>query len=75
MKLVEARRLRLLSQRELASEAGVVPKTVSNIESGRGNPLLSTIRKLAAALEMDALDIEEFRAVILGKEMTPANVA
>jgi DNA-binding XRE family transcriptional regulator len=74
MKLIEARHLRLLSQKELAAEARVAEKTVVDIEVGRAHPRLSTIRKLAAALEMNALDIEEFRAVMLGKELALANV-
>jgi transcriptional regulator with XRE-family HTH domain len=44
---------RFLSQRELARRARVSPKTVLDIELGRVTPYGVTVRKLAAALEVD----------------------
>ena len=62
--LKEARARRLLSMRALAERAGVSPTTVYYAESGRRMPGFRAIRDLSAALEMDPLEIEEFRAVI-----------
>jgi transcriptional regulator with XRE-family HTH domain len=68
MKLVEARRSRLLSLRELGVKAGVTTKTINDIELGRTTPALSTIRKLAEALNIDPMDVDEFREAVWGKE-------
>jgi transcriptional regulator with XRE-family HTH domain len=73
MKLVEVRRSRLLSMRELAAKSGVSLKTISDIELGRTNPALSTIRKLSDALGVDPMEVNEFRDAIRGKELAPAN--
>jgi transcriptional regulator with XRE-family HTH domain len=66
MGLREARRRRLMSIRALAEKAGVSPTTVQYAESGRRSPGFRSIRDLSAALEMDPLEIAEFRAVIEG---------
>lgn len=66
-----ARRSRLMSIRELAYRAGVSNVTVQKAE--RGEPLrLSTIRKIAAALEVEPLAIAEFRAIIESESRPPA---
>jgi transcriptional regulator with XRE-family HTH domain len=72
MKLSEVRRSRLLSMRELGEQAGVAVTTVNNIEMGYITPHLSTIRKLARALEIDPQEVEEFEAAIRGKEIALA---
>ncbi len=64
--LKDARRRRLLSIRTLAERAGVSPTTVYYAENGRRAPGFRAIRDISAALEMDPLEIEEFRAVIEG---------
>ena len=64
--LKEARARRLLSVRGLAERAGVSPTTVYYAENGRRMPGFRAIRVISAALEMDPLDIAEFRAVIEG---------
>jgi transcriptional regulator with XRE-family HTH domain len=51
--LRELRLERVLSQRELAQRAGVAPKTVLDIETGKIRPHPATLRKLAAALGVD----------------------
>ncbi len=66
VKLKEARARRLMSVRSLAAAAGVAPSTVYYAESGRRMPSFRAIRNLSAALELDPLDIDEFRAVIEG---------
>lgn len=59
----QLRRLReekLLSHRELAAKAGVSPTTLLNLETAdTSNPQLRTIRKIAAALEVDPFDFVE----------------
>jgi transcriptional regulator with XRE-family HTH domain len=64
MKLVEVRASRALSIRELAKLAGVAPGTVYGIEHGEVIPTLSTIRKLAAVLELEPSEVDEFRVAI-----------
>ena len=70
--LREVRVGRLLSIRGLAQLAGVSPQTVQLVEGGRVLPQPGTIRKLAAALEVEPGEIAEFRrameAAIRGKE-------
>jgi len=56
--LEHIRRLRGLSQRELAEKAGVSPATVYELEVGkRPTPRPSTLRKLAGALEVEISDL------------------
>jgi DNA-binding XRE family transcriptional regulator len=74
MKLVEVRRSRLLSTRELSSKANVARKTINDIELGRVTPALFTIRKLCEALEVDPMEVDEFRDAIRGKEEALASV-
>lgn len=54
--LVEFRKIRMLSKSELATAAGIAPSYITDLESPGGvkRPSLATIRKLAAALEIDA---------------------
>jgi DNA-binding XRE family transcriptional regulator len=53
-----------MSQRDLARRAGVTQKTVLEIELSRVEPHLQTMRKIAAALEVEAMEVEEFRRAI-----------
>jgi transcriptional regulator with XRE-family HTH domain len=73
MRLAAARRLKYWSIRELAQRAGVSTGTINTIELGRTTPSLGTIKKLSETLEVDPLDIDEFRDAILGKAMALAN--
>lgn len=50
--LANIRTTNYLTQRELAEEAGVSPSALSRIEAGTSKPRLSTLRKLAAALDV-----------------------
>jgi DNA-binding XRE family transcriptional regulator len=54
----------MLSQRDLAAEARVAPKTIVDLEFGRVEPHLQTMRKLAAALGVEPLEVDEFRQAI-----------
>jgi len=63
--LASARRRRLLTQRALAEKAGVALSTVYAIENGRrAVPRFEVIRKLAEALDVDPLEIDEFRHAV-----------
>jgi transcriptional regulator with XRE-family HTH domain len=53
--LVSLRQVRRMTQQSLAKAAGVPRSTISNLESGRGNPSLAVLLKVAAALGV-ALD-------------------
>ena len=57
----------MLSQRDLAHEAGVTQKTIVDLELGRVEPHLKTMRKLAAALDVEPLEVEEFQKAIEAK--------
>ena len=48
--LREIRESRFLTQRELATKAGLTVATVSRLETGKRRPHFTTVRKLAAAL-------------------------
>jgi transcriptional regulator with XRE-family HTH domain len=74
MKLSEARRDRLLSQRDLAARSGVSAVTIARIERGLVSPALVTIRRLCEVLELEAKEIDEFRDAIRSKEPAPALV-
>lgn len=52
MRLRELRRQRLLSQAELARLSGVGEVTINRIERGHVEPRLSTLRRLAIALQV-----------------------
>jgi transcriptional regulator with XRE-family HTH domain len=52
LRLKEWRERRLLTQRELAAKAGMSAGQVNRIERGVHRPRLSTIRRLAEALDV-----------------------
>ena len=59
-KLRKAREDKILSHRELAIRAELSPTTVLKLENAEvSTPHARTIRKLAAALEVDARDLLE----------------
>lgn len=53
IRLAEIRKRRLLTQRELAERAGMTEATINRIERGVHEPRISTVRRLAAALDVD----------------------
>ncbi len=65
--LREARLRRLLSQRDLAEQAGVALKTVVDVEHGRIEPRLSTMRRLCEALDVEPSEITEFQRALDSK--------
>jgi transcriptional regulator with XRE-family HTH domain len=56
-RLKELRRLRALSQEELADESGVGRATISRIERGEIGAHGRTLRRLAAALGVDVAEL------------------
>ena len=62
--LRELRAERLLSIRELARLADVAPSTIYLTEAGRTVPRPSVMRRIAAALGVDAHEVAEFRRAI-----------
>ncbi len=62
--LRELRAERLLSIRELAQAANVAPSTIYLTEVGRTTPHASVMRRIAAALQVDAHAVAEFRRAI-----------
>jgi transcriptional regulator with XRE-family HTH domain len=59
-KLKRLRERRYLTQRELAAKAGVSADTIVKLEQDRWEPRLSTIRKLAGALDVHPDELTGF---------------
>ncbi len=55
---------RLRSIRDLARLADVAPSTIYLTEAGRTTPHTSVMRRIAAALQVDAHAVAEFRRAI-----------
>lgn len=62
--LREVRLGRTLSQRDLAAKAGVAPKTIVDLELGRNEPRLRTMRLIAQALGVEVAEIDEFQQAL-----------
>jgi transcriptional regulator with XRE-family HTH domain len=56
-RLKEARLRRLLTQAELAELAGMTESTINRLEQGLQAPRISSIRKLATALDVPAEEL------------------
>lgn len=59
-RIKELRKLRRLSQEQLAEKVNIDPKHLSRIEVGRGFPSLDTLENLAKALNVELKDFFEF---------------
>jgi len=57
MGLRELRAEHVLSQQDLAERAQVSKTTIVHIEAGRSQPYPSTVRKIAAALDMEPREV------------------
>jgi transcriptional regulator with XRE-family HTH domain len=57
IRLREVRERRFLTQQQLAERAGVAKVTIARIETGATRPSFTTVRKLAAALEVSPEEI------------------
>jgi transcriptional regulator with XRE-family HTH domain len=58
-RLKRQRTLRALTQAELAERTGVTTATVARIERDEIEPRMTTLRKLAQALEVDPAELVE----------------
>lgn len=56
-KVRQLRKMRKLSQQELAEKAGMDFTSISEIESGLRNPYLKTIYKIASALKIEVREL------------------
>lgn len=68
--LKRVRRLRGMSQQDLAARSGVSQYTITEIETGRREPRPSTLRKLAKALDIEVADF--FREPEAPKVLAPS---
>ena len=50
--LIEARKKKNVTQKELAERTGITQPDISRLENGRGNPSLRTLNNLARGLGM-----------------------
>ncbi len=50
--MIDARKSRNLTQKELAERTGIDQSDISNIETGNANPALSTLKRLADGMDM-----------------------
>ena len=57
IRLRELRRAKFLTQRELARKADVGLSTIVRLEKGQQAPTFQTIKRLAAALEVDPSEL------------------
>ena len=55
--LIQRRKQAGLTQEALAFRASTHPTRISHLESGRSNPTLSTISRLAGALDLTPADL------------------
>jgi transcriptional regulator with XRE-family HTH domain len=59
-RIKELRRIRSLSQEQLAERMDIATKYVSQVETGVRSPSLETLEKFALALEVEIRDLFEF---------------
>ncbi len=69
-RIKELRRIKSLSQEQLAELVNLAPKFISRIEVGRSSPSLETIENIARALQVEIRDLFEFVHLQPG-EITP----
>lgn len=55
--MIDARRLKGITQKELSDRTGIAQGDISKIENGNANPSIRTLQRLAAAMDM-SLKIE-----------------
>lgn len=61
---INLRRLSLeYSQRYLAKKSGVIQADICRIETGKANPTLSTLVKIAKALDLDVQDLFHWQSI------------
>lgn len=50
--IIDARKNRNMTQKELAERTGIDQADISKIETGNANPVLSTLKRLAEGMDM-----------------------
>lgn len=50
--MIDARKSRNMTQKELAEKTGIDQSDISKIETGNANPALSTLKRLAEGMDM-----------------------
>ncbi len=55
--MIDARKLKGITQKELSKRTGISQGDISKLESGNGNPSIKTLQRLAKAMNM-SLKIE-----------------
>lgn len=55
--MIDARKTKGITQKELASRTGIAQGDISKLENGNGNPSIRTLQRLATAMDM-SLKIE-----------------
>ncbi len=66
------RRRQLLSQRDLAHQAGVSLSTIYLTENGKSRPTLKVMRAICAVLGVPPTEVDEFRAALGATDAEPA---
>lgn len=70
---VKARRRELkLTQEQLELRSGIAQRWISNVETGKRNPSYSSLRRLAAALELAASQLIARAEQVEAREQPPA---
>ena len=55
--MINARKMKGITQKELSERTGIAQGDISKLENGNGNPSIKTLQRLAAAMDM-SLKIE-----------------
>ena len=50
--IIDARKISGLTQKQLSERAGIAQADISRLENGNANPSLSTLKRLASAMDM-----------------------
>ena len=50
--IIDARKISRLTQKQLSERAGIAQADISRLENGNANPSLSTLKRLASAMDM-----------------------
>ena len=72
MKLREVRERLFVTQADLAQRTGIAEATISRLENGAQRPRISTVRKLAEALNVAPEDLVIWGDETEGREMGKA---
>lgn len=71
-RIKELRKVRDLSQDQLSEKIGIDPKHLSRIEVGKSYPSITTLEKIAYALDVEIKDLFEYMHHMRNKELIEA---